>query len=201
MGPWVSRPWIGRNEMGDVSPGAMGDRTEPAALIPAELADLLERPLYAHLATVRPDGTPQVNPTWVRFDGEYLWLTATTSRRKHHNWQIQPAVALSIADPDRPWRYLEVRGQVELIVPDPEGAEFVRLAQRSRTRGGRVPPAGPSVTGCRRGPRRTPRSALPSRSGRCTRRPSSHIPPPPAAGTGIQWLGGDAGADQGGGSM
>ena len=76
------------------------------------------------------DGTPQVNPTWVRFDGEYLWLTATTSRRKHRNWQIQPAVALSITDPDRPWRYLEIRGQVELIVPDPEGAEFVRLAER-----------------------------------------------------------------------
>src|SRR5690348_11773331 len=44
--------------------------------------------------------------------------------------QIQPAVALSITDPDRPWRYLEIRGQVELIVPDPEGAEFVRLAER-----------------------------------------------------------------------
>jgi PPOX class probable F420-dependent enzyme len=115
---------------GGVSPGAAGDRTEPATVIPAQLADLLERPLYAHLATVRPDGTPQVNPTWVRFDGEYLWLTATTSRRKHRNWQIQPAVALSITDPDRPWRYLEIRGQVELIVPDPEGAEFVRLAER-----------------------------------------------------------------------
>ena len=118
------------NEVGDVSPGATGDRTEPAAVIPGELADLLERPLYAHLATVRPDGTPQVNPTWVRFDGEYLWLTATTSRRKHRNWQIQPAVALSITDPDRPWRYLEIRGKVELIVPDPEGAEFVRQAER-----------------------------------------------------------------------
>jgi PPOX class probable F420-dependent enzyme len=120
----------GRNEASGVSPGAAGDRTEPATVIPAQLADLLERPLYAHLATVRPDGTPQVNPTWVRFDGEYLWLTATTSRRKHRNWQVQPAVALSITDPDRPWRYLEIRGQVELIAPDPEGAEFVRLAER-----------------------------------------------------------------------
>jgi PPOX class probable F420-dependent enzyme len=129
--------------VGDVSPGATGDRAERREVIPGPLADLLERPLYAHLATVRPDGTPQVNPTWVRFDGEYLWLTATTRRRKHRNWQIQPAVALSITDPDRPWRYLEIRGRVELIVPDPEGAEFVRLA---------------SATGCRRVPRRMPRS-------------------------------------------
>ena len=132
---------------------------------PGKLADLLERPLYAHLATVRPNGAPQVNPTWVRFDGEYLWLTATTSLKEHRNWLIQPAVALSITDPDRPWRYLEVRGKVELIVPGP--------------RGGWSSSAWPSVTGCRRGPRWTPRSALPSRSGRCTRPPSSHIPHPP----------------------
>ena len=113
-----------------MSSEAAGDQAQPGAVIPAPLADMLERPLYAHLATVRPDGTPQVNPTWVRFDGEYLWLTATTGRRKHRNWQIQPAVALSIADPDRPSRYLEVRGRVERIIPDPAGAEFVRLAER-----------------------------------------------------------------------
>jgi PPOX class probable F420-dependent enzyme len=106
------------------------DRPVPAQVIPEPLADLVERPLYAHLATVRPDGTPQVNPTWFRFDGEHLWLTTTSSRQKVRNWQVQPAVALSITDPDRPSRYLEIRGRVEQIIPDPEGAEFVRLAER-----------------------------------------------------------------------
>ena len=113
-----------------VSPGAAGVHPEPAQVIPASLADLLERPLYAHLATVRPDGAPQVNPTWFRFDGQFLWLTTTTRRQKNRNWQHQPAVALSITDPDRPSRYLEIRGRVERIVPDPEAAEFVRLAER-----------------------------------------------------------------------
>lgn len=112
-----------------MSPGTAGP-AGPAQVIPGPLADLVERPLHAHLATVRPDGTPQVNPTWFRFDGEYLWLTTTSKRQKSRNWQGQPAVALSIADPDRPWRYLEIRGRVERIVPDPEGAEFVRLAER-----------------------------------------------------------------------
>ncbi|HEV2373970.1 MAG TPA: PPOX class F420-dependent oxidoreductase [Streptosporangiaceae bacterium] len=112
-----------------MSPGVADNAQEPA-VIPESLADLLERPLYAHLATVRPDGTPQVNPTWFRFDGEYVWLTATTRRQKHRNWQAQPAVALSVTDPDQPSRYLEVRGLVEQIIPDPEGTEFVRLAQR-----------------------------------------------------------------------
>ena len=113
-----------------MSSGDAGTPREQAQVIPESLADLVERPLYAHLATVRPDGTPQANPTWFRFDGEYLWLTTTTKRQKNRNWQVQPAVALSINDPDRPYRYLEIRGRVERIVPDPEGAEFVRLAER-----------------------------------------------------------------------
>jgi len=103
---------------------------DPAQVIPAALADLVDRPLIAHLATVRPDGTPQVNPTWFRFDGEYLWLTTNSRRQKNRNWQHQPTVALSICDPGQPSRYLEIRGRVERIVPDPEGAEFVRLAER-----------------------------------------------------------------------
>lgn len=113
-----------------MSPTAASNHSDATEVIPESLRDLVERPLYAHLATVRPDGTPQVNPTWVRFDGRYLWLTTTTSRRKNRNWQVQPAVALSIVDPDRPYRYLEIRGRVERVVPDPEGAEFVRLAVR-----------------------------------------------------------------------
>jgi PPOX class probable F420-dependent enzyme len=113
-----------------MSPGRAADPRGPAQVIPESLADLLERPLYAHLATVRPDGTPQVNPTWFRFDGEFLWLTTTSRRQKTRNWQAQPAVALSITDPERQDRYLEVRGRVERIVPDPGGAEFVRLADR-----------------------------------------------------------------------
>jgi len=115
-----------------MSPGSAGEDADSAQVIPESLRDLVERPLYGHLATVRPDGSPQVNPTWVRFDGTYLWLTATTRRRKHSNWQAQPAVALSIIDPDRPYRYLEIRGRVERIVPDPEAAEFCRLAERYR---------------------------------------------------------------------
>ena len=79
---------------------------DSAQVIPASLADLVERPLIAHLATVRPDGTPQVNPTWFRSDGEYLWLTTNSRRQKNRNWERQPAVALSICDPDDPGRYL-----------------------------------------------------------------------------------------------
>ena len=49
-----------------MSSGDAGNPREQAQVIPESLADLVERPLYAHLATVRPDGTPQANPTWAR---------------------------------------------------------------------------------------------------------------------------------------
>jgi hypothetical protein len=52
-------------------------------LIPASHQDLLTRPLFAHLATIRPDGTPQANPMWFAWDGSHLRFTNTTARRKY----------------------------------------------------------------------------------------------------------------------
>ena len=54
-------------------------------MIPDEYADLLDRPLFGHLATIRPDGTPQVNPMWFSWDGTHLRFTNTTHRQKHRN--------------------------------------------------------------------------------------------------------------------
>ena len=101
-----------------------------ASLIPDELRDLLERPLFADLATVREDGTPQVNPMWYAWDGEFLKFTHTNFRRKFKNIAANPAVAVSIIDPANPYRYLEVRGVVDRVEPDPTGAFYVELATR-----------------------------------------------------------------------
>jgi PPOX class probable F420-dependent enzyme len=100
------------------------------ATVPGEVRDLLERPLLAHLATVREDGSPQVNPMWFAWDGEHVRFTHTTARRKYRNVQANPAVSISIVDPDNPYRYVEIRGIVERIDPDPTGAFFVELAVR-----------------------------------------------------------------------
>jgi PPOX class probable F420-dependent enzyme len=101
-----------------------------AATIPADLADLLERPLYGNLGTVRPDGTVQVNPMWFEFDGEHIRFTHTTFRAKYRNLQHNPSMSLLVTDPEIPQRYLEVRGALAEVVPDPAGAFFVRLGQR-----------------------------------------------------------------------
>jgi PPOX class probable F420-dependent enzyme len=96
---------------------------------PASHADLLDRPLFAHLATVRPDGSPQSNVMWFAWDGSRLRFTHTKARQKFVNLTNEPRVALSIADPDDPYRYLEVRGAVESIDDDDETASFYRSLQ------------------------------------------------------------------------
>jgi PPOX class probable F420-dependent enzyme len=108
--------------------------------IPDGYADLLQRPLLAHLATSRPDGTLQVNPMWFDWDGEALRFSHTTKRQKYRNVKSHPQVAVSIADPDNPYRYLEVRGEVDDIQPDPTGAFVMHLANRYDAPFGHQPP-------------------------------------------------------------
>jgi PPOX class probable F420-dependent enzyme len=100
------------------------------SVIPASHLDLLERPLFGHLGTVKADGAPQVTPVWFVWDGEFLSFTTSTQRAKYRHMEKNPAVALSVNDPEQPYRYLEVRGTVERIEPDTDGAFFFTLAER-----------------------------------------------------------------------
>jgi PPOX class probable F420-dependent enzyme len=96
--------------------------------IPAEFLDLLERPLLAHLATVRTDGTPQVCPMWFAWEHGSLAFSSTRKRRKHVNLASLPQAAVSIADPDS-FRHIELRGPI--TVEADGGCEFWRrLARR-----------------------------------------------------------------------
>lgn len=98
--------------------------------IPAEYAELLEQPHYGHLGTVRPDGTVQVNPMWFLREGDTLRFTHTTKRAKFRNLQQNPTMSLSVIDPENPFRYLEVRGRLIAVEPDPTGAFYVVLGKR-----------------------------------------------------------------------
>jgi PPOX class probable F420-dependent enzyme len=96
---------------------------------PGSHVDLPERPTFAHLATVRPDRSPPSSVMWFAWDGSRIHLTHTRTRQKFANLTHEPRVALSIADPDDQYRFLEIRGIVEKIEADP-GAEFYRSLQR-----------------------------------------------------------------------
>jgi PPOX class probable F420-dependent enzyme len=67
---------------------------------------------------------------WFAFDGEVIRFTHTTYRQKYRNLQHNPAMSLSIVDPDNPFRYLEVAGRLVDVVPDPTGAFYVELQNR-----------------------------------------------------------------------
>jgi PPOX class probable F420-dependent enzyme len=84
----------------------------PTPVIPKSHADLFEKKAFAHLATLMPNGQPQVTPVWVEFDGHHVVVNTAEGRQKDKNLQRDKRVALSIIDPDNPYRYLEVRGQV-----------------------------------------------------------------------------------------
>ena len=90
---------------------------------------ILERPVLCDLATIRPDGAPQVNPMWFLFDGEFIWFTHTNYRQKFKNLAHEPRVSISIFDPESKYDYVEVRGVVDHIDPDPEAKMYQRLSE------------------------------------------------------------------------
>jgi PPOX class probable F420-dependent enzyme len=96
---------------------------------PASHKDILDAPGFAHLATLGPDGAPQSSPVWYEWTGSELLISHTKNRQKYRNIRRDARVALSILDPDDPYRYLEVRGTVELI-DDPEAELIHTLAKK-----------------------------------------------------------------------
>jgi len=82
------------------------------AAIPDKFKDLLEKPAFANLATIMPDGAPQVTPVWFDYDGRHIIINTAKGRVKDRNMRANPRVALSIMDPTNPYRYLEIRGKV-----------------------------------------------------------------------------------------
>ena len=85
---------------------------ERMVTIPEQYRDLFTKKAFAHLATVGADGAPQVTPVWVDFDGTHVRFNTAQGRVKVKNLARDPRVALSIQDPDNPYRYVQVRGRV-----------------------------------------------------------------------------------------
>jgi PPOX class probable F420-dependent enzyme len=82
------------------------------AKIPDNYLDLFNKKAFANLATLMPDGSPQVTPVWCDYDGENVLINTAAGRVKDKNLQREPRVSLSILDPDNPYRYLQIRGRV-----------------------------------------------------------------------------------------
>jgi PPOX class probable F420-dependent enzyme len=83
--------------------------------IPQSHRDLLTRPLHGVLTTMMPDGQPQSSLVWCDDDGACACVNTTRQRQKGRNMRANPRVTLLVVDPDETARYIEIRGEVELV--------------------------------------------------------------------------------------
>jgi PPOX class probable F420-dependent enzyme len=99
--------------------------------IPESHRDLLNGQV-ATLATLGPDGRPQVSEVWFLAEGTTLSLSLNTSRQKTKNLSRNPACSLFLLDLANPYRYLELRGDAE-ISPDPDYALATKVGAKYRS--------------------------------------------------------------------
>jgi PPOX class probable F420-dependent enzyme len=102
------------------------------AEIPEKFRDLFDfnKKAFAHVATLMPDGSPQVTPVWVDYDGTHIIINSARGRQKDKNLRRSPNVALSIQDPGNPYRYLEVRGPVVEVTEEGADEHIDKMAKK-----------------------------------------------------------------------
>jgi PPOX class probable F420-dependent enzyme len=100
------------------------------ATIPEKYQDILDKKAFAQLATIMPDGTPQVSPVWFEYDGNNIVINSAKGRVKDRNMRRDPRVGLDIQDPDNPYRHLSIRGKVVKITEDGADDHIDKLAKK-----------------------------------------------------------------------
>jgi PPOX class probable F420-dependent enzyme len=102
------------------------------AEIPQAFHEFFEQATFAHVVTMFPNGLPHASPVWIDYDVDDNRLLVNTERhrQKTRNVERNPAVAVSMLDPDDPYRYLSVSGEVETVTTDGAREHIETLAQR-----------------------------------------------------------------------
>lgn len=98
--------------------------TDPTWLPPA-LADLIERPLIGVLATIDDHGHPHATAVWIDHDHNGPLVNTLDRRAKHRHMSANPAVALTIVDPNNPYRVLTIQGNANLIDDDHRATKHI----------------------------------------------------------------------------
>ncbi|MER5771613.1 PPOX class F420-dependent oxidoreductase [Streptomyces sp. NPDC001985] len=84
------------------------------AALSDELKALLDAPVFVNIATIQPDGSPQVSPVWVKRDGDDVLISTTVGRRKERNLRRDPRVSVVVQPFEAPYTYAEIRGEATL---------------------------------------------------------------------------------------
>ena len=83
------------------------------ASIPEKYLDLFgSKKAFANLATIMPDGSPQVTPVWFDYAGGRIRINTARGRVKARNMKVGTRIALAVLDPENPYRYVQVRGPI-----------------------------------------------------------------------------------------
>ncbi len=101
-----------------------------ATTIPEPFKDLFTKVAFAHLATLMPDGSPQVTPVWCDFDGTHIRVNSAKGRVKDRNMRRNRKIAFSIMDPGNPYRHLDVQGEITDITEQGADAHIDALAKK-----------------------------------------------------------------------
>ena len=99
-------------------------------VIPDKYKDLFEKQAFANLGTLMRDGSPQVTPVWVDYDGKHVRFNSALGRVKDKNIRRDPRVAIAVQDPENPYRYVEVRGRVVEITQNGADDHINKLAKK-----------------------------------------------------------------------
>jgi len=92
--------------------------------------ELLEGPNFAHLATLMPDGSPQVTAVWVDYDGEHVLVNTAEGRVKPRNLRRDPRVALSIVNQQNPYAWAMIRGRAVELTHDNADDHIDKMAKK-----------------------------------------------------------------------
>ncbi|MEE1737215.1 PPOX class F420-dependent oxidoreductase [Streptomyces sp. BE147] len=94
-----------------------------------DLKNLLDTPVFVTIATIQPDGSPQLSPVWVKRDGDDVLISTTLDRRKEKNLRRDPRVTVIVQPADNPYAYAEIRGTATVTTDG--GQELINeLAQK-----------------------------------------------------------------------
>lgn len=100
----------------------------------AKLSDSLKaafkKPIFIHLSTLMPDGTPQASPIWVDLDGDTIVINSAQGRIKDNNMRRDPRVAISAVDPDNAYQPIMLRGRVVHLTTEGADAHIDKLAKK-----------------------------------------------------------------------
>lgn len=100
------------------------------AVITDAVREIVEKKTVAHLATLMPDGSPQSSPVWIDVEGDELVFNTAEGRAKPRNLRRDGRVALSFTDPDNPYDFVLVRGEVTAITPEGADEHIDSLAKK-----------------------------------------------------------------------